>query len=467
MKQHTDIHRAGIDKGRLMLSAVILGAALILTMGVSRLRAGDWPTYMHDNYRSGTTTEQLNVPLHEDWSYHTSRRPRPSWSDTPALQDFWNGSYGHKSRVNVDRTSQAAVVGNRLFFGSSHSDKVICLDSRSGAQYWQFFTGGPVRFAPAVDSGKVYFGSDDGYVYCLDTTDGSELWKHRATGSEDLMFAGGRMVSTCPVRTCVLVEGGVAYWGAGMFNGYQTGLDWYLCARSADTGTHLWKVTPSRRMLGYLLSLGSGLYVPAGKLWPYIYNKSTGAYQGSMGGSQGGCYAFITDVSSEVLGPYWGGSGSYINDFTFGAVYGNFLIVKSGYSYYCTDTNLIKVLRSNHQQQWNVGSSYGQALILAGNTLFAGGDDGVAAFNTSNGQQIWTGAINGRALGLAVANGRLYISTDLGTIYAFGNAESPQAYNRADFNQNGQVDLPDLMMLMEKWLDCTNPNDISCTPYTP
>jgi outer membrane protein assembly factor BamB len=58
-------------------------------------------------------------------------------------------------------------------------------------------------------------------------------------------------------------------------------------------------------------------------------------------------------------------------------------------------------------------------LILAGETLFAGGDDRVAAFDATTGKMRWSARVTGKAHGLAVAHGRLFVSTDRGTIHCF------------------------------------------------
>ncbi|MFM1557066.1 MAG: PQQ-binding-like beta-propeller repeat protein, partial [Limisphaerales bacterium] len=68
---------------------------------------------------------------------------------------------------------------------------------------------------------------------------------------------------------------------------------------------------------------------------------------------------------------------------------------------------------------WRVDCAQPHSLVLAGNTLFAGGNDEVAAYSTADGKQIWTGKVNGAALGLAVAHGRLLVSTHKGTIHCF------------------------------------------------
>jgi outer membrane protein assembly factor BamB len=43
----------------------------------------------------------------------------------------------------------------------------------------------------------------------------------------------------------------------------------------------------------------------------------------------------------------------------------------------------------------------------------------VVALRAADGQEIWRSAVDGGAHGLAVANGRLFVSTDKGHIYAF------------------------------------------------
>ena len=69
---------------------------------------------------------------------------------------------------------------------------------------------------------------------------------------------------------------------------------------------------------------------------------------------------------------------------------------------------------------WKTAADCPHELILAGKTLFAGGDDRVAAFDTTTGKMLWSASVTGKAHGLAVANGRLFVSTDRGTIHCFG-----------------------------------------------
>ena len=412
--------------------------------------AEDWPTYMHDNHRSGVTSEQLDMPLTQGWVYNTNRTPQPAWAETPARAAIWQRLLGdYDSRVAYDLAYQVAVVGNSVYFGLSNGDTVLCLDTDDGSERWKFFTNGPVRFAPTVSSGKVYFGSEDGYVYCLNASNGSPVWSHNASSDKRLLFGNSRMVSVSPVRTSVLVEGEKVYWAAGVFSQ----LGWYLCSRDANNGTGGWTRSPTRPAQGYLLSAGNNLFVPAGKFSPVTYSMSSGSGGNAIGVE--GCYALIVDGSTFANGPGYGGSRSYINDpgASVARVDGNFLVVNGGYSYFCNDTQLIKLNRSTGAVVWSVASAYRYSLIMAGDTVFAGGDDEVAAFSSATGKKIWSGPVNGRACGLAVANGSLYVSTDSGSVHAFRD------YDRADLNRDGSINILDLGWIAMEWLDCTHPDD--------
>src|SRR5262249_40952853 len=60
-----------------------------------------------------------------------------------------------------------------------------------------------------------------------------------------------------------------------------------------------------------------------------------------------------------------------------------------------------------------------------GDTLIAGGNGAIAAFNGADGKLIWKGAVTGKAYGLAAANGQVFASTDQGTIHCFAAAKQP------------------------------------------
>jgi len=59
--------------------------------------------------------------------------------------------------------------------------KLLCL-SGEGKLRWKTEVGGEIPSTPIPDAGRVYFGSRDGYLYCLDAEDGSRKWSFQAGG---------------------------------------------------------------------------------------------------------------------------------------------------------------------------------------------------------------------------------------------------------------------------------------------
>jgi len=75
--------------------------------------------------------------------------------------------------------------------------------------------------------------------------------------------------------------------------------------------------------------------------------------------------------------------------------------------------------------KWRCQSDCNADMILAGDVLYAGGEGKVVAIDTATGEICWTGAIEGVARGLAVAEGRLVVSSDNGSIYCFSKRPLP------------------------------------------
>ncbi len=71
-------------------------------------------------------------------------------------------------------------MGGRLYFGS-RDFCVYCLDAETGKQIWKFKAGGmlPLVFYHA---GRIYSGSWDNNVYCLDAHSGKLVWKFPTQG---------------------------------------------------------------------------------------------------------------------------------------------------------------------------------------------------------------------------------------------------------------------------------------------
>jgi len=188
-------------------------------------------------------------------------------------------------RMHSDNAYHVTLADGIVYFGSSVDNKVYALSAETGKVSWTFFTEGPVRFAPTIWKGRVYAGSDDGYVYCLKAKDGELIWKYRPGYSDEKVLGNERMISLWPVRTSVLVDDGIVYFGAGVFP-YE-GI--YICALKANDGTVIWEnntignyahelnfegISPH----GYLIASEDILYVPSGRALPAAFDRKSGEF---------------------------------------------------------------------------------------------------------------------------------------------------------------------------------------------
>ena len=287
--------------------ALCLVAAISLLLGLSRgeLSAGDWPTYRGDNQRSGATVEEVKPPLELQWTWISDHPPRPAW---PAPSE-------ELPRTHADNAFHAIVGDGLAFFGSSVDDQVTAIDCAAGAVRWTFDTDGPVRFAPAFCDGRLYFGSDDGFVYCLNADDGALIWKYRAGPDDGKVIGNGRLISSWPVRTSVLVDGGEVFFCAGVFP--FEGI--FVCALGASDGSLIWKndtvgdraheleyggISPQ----AYLLASSDVVYVPSGRAMPAAFDRKTGEFlfYASPGAKRGGTWALL-DGENLVAGDDYSG----------------------------------------------------------------------------------------------------------------------------------------------------------------
>jgi len=268
---------------------------LFIALGVS---AADWPTYRADSARSGVTKEQLKLPLQPAWTHQPQHAPRPAWRN-PARRDMYNDKNNDlKHRQLFDHAFHVVADAKQIYFGSSADDQVHCLDATTGKERWSYFTEGPVRLAPTLHRGKLYFGSDDGHAYCI-TTEGKAVWRQRLAPKDYRIAGNNRIISAWPVRTGILVDNGMAYASAGMFPSEKV----HLVGFSAVDGKEKWRTTSDKLPAqGYLLMSKTLVYVPTGRSAPILIRRVDGHPLGVSAG-QGGTEATMMDGGFLFSGP--------------------------------------------------------------------------------------------------------------------------------------------------------------------
>jgi len=184
---------------------------------VTLVVADDWPTWRRDARRSAATSEELATNLHLQW-----------WRQYPLQKPAWPEDV----RLYFDASYEPIVMGRKVFLSSSRSDSVTALDVDNGKEVWRFFAAGPIRFAPIASEGRIYFGADDGFFYCLDVAQGRLVWKRQVAPTRRRVLGNERLISLWPVRGGPVLDGETIYFTAGVWPFEGT----FLYALNKETG---------------------------------------------------------------------------------------------------------------------------------------------------------------------------------------------------------------------------------------
>ena len=418
-------------------AVLIIFLAFILSINIL---AEEWPTYRFDTSRSGKTTNKLKFPIQKIWKYKPAQFPCPAW---PEPGDHEN------NRVDFDYAHQAIIANSLVIFGSTADDTVRALELTTGKLKWSFTTDGPVRFAPQVVEKRVYFTSDDGFLYCLDLISGKELWRFQGAIRNDMLLGNGRMISRWPLRSGVLVDNGVIYITAGIWP--SEGI--FIYALDSKNGKIIWCNDSSGAVMmpgkhyaswelsgispqGYMSASSKILVVPTGRGYPCQFDRETGKFltpnhsrmldprTGKLFSinayntltNSGGVWSMVVEEKGVFISAGSGGNG-----------FANYLLYDSPF---LTKKKMkeapfpIKISRSAKRAvvtEKNFFSSGGEALILAGNALIEGTIEGLTGRDIIARKSLIDEIFkDDEVRGLAVADGHLIVSTREGNIICYG-----------------------------------------------
>jgi len=434
------------------------------------MQAADWPMYQADSARSGYSSEQLPEGLMLQWTYKSPHPPIPAWPT--------------RNRQRFDRAYQPVIAGGVLYYGSSSDCKVYALDAVTGETRWVFFTDGPVRFAPVVWQDRLFVASEDGHVYCLTATNGQLLWKLRGGPKDDMLLGNDRMISRWPARGGPVVIDNVLYFGVGIWPTegiFIYAIDpvsgKVLWCNDSSGGIEMDQPHPTARAKsgiaaqGYLAAFENSLLIPTGRAVPAVFDRNEGKllyFHLQQNQYAGGSDVVIIDGNFFNSGEIFT-VGNGVRQDRIGvqvAMHPDFVISSGKSKIIAFDRRKLlvnkevtdrkgnkKIVKALTPPVWSVDlppgalapiailkgakppggdlmggtawsrpllSDAASALIVAGDHVIAAGQSKVLLLDVRSRNVVWDANVDGTVYGLAVADRRLYVSTDLGMIYCFG-----------------------------------------------
>ena len=430
--------------------------AIVLANGFGSVAASDWPTYRGDAQRRGYTDENLPDDLVVHWTFASTTPPQPAWSD-------------RDTRMSFDQVMHPVIADGRVFFGSSVDGKLYAVDAATGRTLWTYFTDGPIRFAPAVSGPRLFVASDDGYFYCLQASDGQLLWRRRGGPTDSKVLGNEHLISRWPARGGPVVVDDVVYFAAGIWP--SEGI--FLYALDTETGNVLWcndhtgnvwmaqphpgaNAASGVSAQGYLVTSGDRLLVPTGRAVPAVFDRQAGELlyfhlqkNGHAGGADivaadnsflngGTAFDLATGIRHTAISKIAPQLASVCPQ---GIVYWEAGAIHRGLMEEKTSTDrkgtpvTTTVVSLSQSSPCPCG---GSGLIVAGRKAVSAGPEGegfaVASVDLNTGFVRRVGAIEGEPLGLAVAEGRLFVASTTGKLICYGSPAtspaSPLAHSR-------------------------------------
>jgi outer membrane protein assembly factor BamB len=428
--------------------AVFLGSCQLWSLVSSAIEPSrtDWPMWRYDASRSAASPGQLPARLHLQWVRELPK-PSPAWSK-------------EQYKLQFDRSYEPVVMGNQIFVPSMVRDKVTAYDTDSGEENWRFYCDGPVRFAPIAWKDKIYFVSDDGYLYCLNAKKGTLLWKFRLGPSERRILGNGRLISAWPARGAPVLYDGKIYCAASIwpFMGI------FIYCLDADTGSVVWENSGSGSMYiqqqhnsdafagvapqGYMAATEEKLLITS-RTVPACYDRRNGKF----------LYYRLSDRS---YGKYVGGYDvSVWKDWFFnnGVIYrlrdgegmvktAACVMTDEAVIAFDKDGDLVayrpevtKDAKSEKtlikgRQLWKMKTqpALDKIYLKAGTRLYGSNSQGIIAAvdvpgNNRQGRISWQHNIRGDVWNMLAADGKLFVVTEQGRLYCFaGRRVQPKRY---------------------------------------
>ncbi len=327
--------------------------------------------------------------------------------------------------------SSPAVADGRLFVGSRDS-QVYCINVSTGMPIWKRPLGWEVWSSPAIDKEHVYVGVDDGYVYALNITNGETVWKTQI----------GKGAGEGAVRSSPALVDGKIFIGSGTSG---------LYCLNASNGEVIW-VAPTELRVNSSPAVSGGIaffgcddfdtHAVNASTGKELWKKHTGSLQASPSILDGRVYVGSVDGYVYCLN---GSNGETIWQYqtdgqaesTPAIAYGNVYVGSYSGRLYCLNA-------SNGNVVWQAPTGYwveSSPTVADGNVYVGSHDKNIYCFNAFTGEQKWSyETYNQIKSSPTISNNTLYVCGYDYIIYAFAltdsNIQNPPNTNNLEFNWN-------------------------------
>ena len=172
----------------------------------SSVRPDDWPCLRGDEYRSGSTVDAGPERFDTLWT-----APIPAALCSAPLSDEWQ-----QYPFSAGPLSPPVIAEGKVFVVQPHAQRLVALRATDGKPAWDFTANGRIDTPPTISAGLCLFGTRLGTVYALRASDGALVWSRRLAPAELRIVHCGQVESPWPAQGSVLVSGGTAYVGVGI-----------------------------------------------------------------------------------------------------------------------------------------------------------------------------------------------------------------------------------------------------------
>ena len=382
-----------------------------------------------------TTLPEEITDTYDDYVIAKDENLVTIWNNIYGMPDYWR-MFGHDARhtgyscssapddnntlwnyTTGDRVLSSPVVVDGRIFAGSDDRKIYCLDADNGTEIWSYTTGGSVYSSPAVVDDKVFVGSSE-KLCCLYEDDGTERW----------IYTTGYWRFTSPA-----VADGKVFFGSYEWDNYAHTYNGGIYCLDADDGTKIWTheirdsvsspvVADGKVFFGsgddkiYCLNADTGAFIWSYTTGSWVSSSSPAVVDGKVfvGSADGKVYCLDADNGAKIWSYTIGG---YVDSPA--VADGRVFVCSSWSAIYCLDAD-------NGTEIWSKTGPRSSPTVADGK-VFVGTWGKLYCLDEDNGTEIWSYDFEDLEYCSppAVAEGKVFVGIEgeitYGKIYCFGS----------------------------------------------